>query len=91
MSAEQPTIESQLIAQVYDLEKSRHELDRAIGHAVRLAWPCGKRVKWMKTGRHAAFGHVMQHDGGRIFVENEATLAKVWITPYHISRATNVE
>ena len=52
------------------------------------AWPCGARIRWLKNGKTPAVGHVIGHGyGARIFVENERSLAKYWIEPYHIQRA----
>jgi hypothetical protein len=79
MSAEQ---------RVYALQKESAELDNQIDEAIRAAWPCGRRIRWLKNGKTPAVGHVISHGyGARIFVENERTLAKYWIEPYHIQRA----
>ena len=74
--------------EVYVLLAQREALENEIGVAVRLAWPIGAKVNWMKTGRHPAFGVVIMHGVGEHFkVQNAATSAEVWITPYHVRRA----
>ena len=73
---------------VYALQAELRLLPNRISEAVRAAWPCGARIRWLKNGKTPAVGHVIGHGyGARIFVENERSLAKYWIEPYHIQQA----
>lgn len=73
---------------VYALQAELRLLQDRLNEAVRAAWPCGARIRWLKNGKTPAVGHVIGHGyGARIFVENERSLAKYWIEPYHIQQA----
>ena len=73
---------------VYALQAELRLLQDRLNEAVRAAWPCGARIRWLKNGKTPAVGHVISHGyGARIFVENERSLAKYWIEPYHIQQA----